>query len=86
VPLRLPEPAHTREFRAFLERVPEIADSMAVAPVFGEPFSAGKFPVKQGKYREFSRFRARSGPIDAEKCRIYKGFFGKFSARRNREF
>jgi len=33
VPLRLPEPAHTREFHAFLERVPKIADSLAVDPV-----------------------------------------------------
>jgi len=28
-PLRLPEPAHTREFRALLGGVPKIADSLA---------------------------------------------------------
>jgi hypothetical protein len=39
VPLRLPEAAHTREFRAFLERVPEIADSLAVDAVRCERLS-----------------------------------------------
>jgi len=34
------EPAHIREFRAFLLRGPKIADSMAVVAVYGEPVSS----------------------------------------------
>ena len=65
--------APLRAFRDHLGGIRCREDSGAVAAVRCEPFSAAKFPVKQGKYREFSRFRAWSAPTNAEKCRICKG-------------
>jgi hypothetical protein len=35
---------------------PQRPDSLADDAVWSEPVSGRKFPVKQGKYREFSRF------------------------------
>ncbi len=58
---------------------------MAVQGVSSEPVSAD-FPVMQGKYREFSRFRPESGPSVPYKLLNYRAFLSKFPTRRNREF
>jgi hypothetical protein len=47
--------------RTSLRRMPKIEDRLADETVCYEPLSDGKFPVKQGKYREFLPFSAFFG-------------------------
>ena len=48
--------------------------------------SGVKFPVHQGKYKEFSRFRALNLPRDTEKPLCTFGFLSKFPTQRNRDY
>jgi hypothetical protein len=48
---------------------------LAVARVLCQPFSAGKFPVKQGKYREFSRLRPDQGQQTPKRAGSIRAFW-----------
>src|ERR1035437_2408804 len=60
-------------------------DCVADDPVCCELLSAIKFPVKQGKYREFSRFGASRGRPAAEKALSSLWFSWEFPTQPNRE-
>src|SRR5215469_11970791 len=61
-------------------------DSVADGAVWIERVSDVKFPVKQGKNREFLRFRAWTVWLGDEKPWLRLGFLGIFPTQRNREF
>ncbi len=46
---------------------------------------AGKFPVKQGTYREFLRVASKNGPVPACNPLIFQLFLLEFPVQRNRE-
>jgi hypothetical protein len=58
---------------------------VAVAAVWCQQFS-GQFPVKQGIYREYSRFWALLMHSNTLKASVLLAFRGKFPMLRNREF
>ena len=62
-------------------RVSVRSDSLPDDAVWSEPLSSGKFPVKQGKYREFHQFEELAERQLVQKPRIYKDFRAKFPAR-----
>jgi len=72
--------------RAPSEQNAKIADCLADEAVSIEPVSGLKFPVKQGKNREFLRFPRRSERLRHEKPWNRLDFFGEFPTQRNREF
>lgn len=56
-------------------KIPVKYEEMVVGTVQGEPFSA-EFPVEQGKYREFSRFRALYDAKAPENALFSRGIHG----------
>ena len=54
--------------------------------VWSEPLSSGKFPVRQGKYREFRQFEQLAGRQLGQKPRIYKDLEPNSLLEQNREF
>jgi hypothetical protein len=61
-------------------------DSLADDAVWSEPLSSGKFPVRQGKYREFRQFERLAGRQLGQKPRIYKDLGPNSLLEQNREF
>ena len=90
--LQLPEAEKPREARLFRAASQDVKIqqnrqvSLAEDAVSSEPVSARKFPVLQGKYREFGNFRPGSPSRGRKKAKDRAAIGGKFPAPRNREF
>ena len=67
-------------------RVSVRSDSLADDAVWSEPLSSGKFPVRQGKYREFRQFERLAGRQLGQKPRVYKDLEPNSLLEQNREF
>src|SRR5271169_5262303 len=69
-----------------IEEIRCAADSPLEEAVSSEPVSGREFPVKQGKYREFSRCSPDLLEIYVKKSRRFSDLGLDFPAQSNREF